>query len=152
MQFYISKQFLTSIVDFKVLVAKYCAMVFLCLLIPVNAVSAEFHCVEHGRIKFTGIYSDMRYGKESGDVIGQEIFIVFSKDGYFAILQSSEGEPSKPVVVPVSIGGMNIKFLVPTYMDSRGEFNGTICNNHLVGTFQGNGQKINLGKKNSYWQ
>lgn len=102
--------------------------------------------------KVTGIYSDMQYNREGGDVVGQEVFIVFSKSGYFAILQLSEGEPSAPVVVPVKVAGSAVTFTVPTEMDTRGTFKGNISGGHLVGTFSGNGQKVDLKRKSSYWQ
>lgn len=103
-------------------------------------------------LKMTGMFSDMRFNSEGGDVLGQEIFIVYSKSGYFAILQSSEGEPGKPVIVPVTLKGASVSFRVPADLDPRGEFHGVISQNELVGTFSGNGQAINLKRKNSYWQ
>ena len=131
---------------------KYYSLVFVFLLMFTHIVRAEAACNVHHHEKITGIYSDMKYNKESGDVVGNEIFIVFSRNGYFAILQSSEGEPSRPVVVPVSVNGVNVRFSVPPDMDSRGDFQGLICNKHLAGKFSGNDQKINLVRKNSYWQ
>lgn len=102
--------------------------------------------------KLTGMFSDMSYNSEGGDVLGQEIFIVYSKDGYFAILQNSEGEPGKPVVVPVTLKGAAVTFRVPATLDPRGEFHGVISQDELVGSFSGNGQTIHLKRKNSYWQ
>jgi len=94
----------------------------------------------------------MQYNAESGDVLGQEIFIVFSRDGYFAILQNSEGEPAVPVVVPLKVLGSNIYFHVPSNLDSRGNFQGVITGAELRGAFSGNDQKVELKRKNSYWQ
>lgn len=102
--------------------------------------------------KLTGMFSDMRFSGEGGDVLGQEIFIVYSKHGYFVVLQSSEGEPGKPVIVPATLKGASVSFRVPADVDSRGEFHGVISQEGLVGTYSGNGQSVNLTRKNSYWQ
>ena len=131
---------------------KYYLLAFIFLLMFTNIASAEVGCNNRNHEKITGIYSNMKYNKESGDVVGNEIFIVFSRNGYFAILQSSEGEPSKPVIVPVSVDGVSIKFSVPLDMDPRGDFHGTICNGHLVGKFSGNNQSVNIKRRSSYWQ
>lgn len=103
-------------------------------------------------LKLTGMFSDMRYSGEGGDVLGQEIFIVYSKGGYFAVLQSSDGEPGAPVIVPAAFKGDEVTFLVPAELDLRGEFHGVVSQEGLVGTFSGNGQSIHLKRKNSYWQ
>lgn len=102
------------------------------------------------KIKLTGMFSDMRYS--GGDVLGQEIFIVYSKPGYFVVLQGSEGEPAKPTIVPATFKGSEVTFFVPADVDSRGEFRGVVSQEGLVGTFSGNGQSIHLNRKNSYWQ
>jgi len=94
----------------------------------------------------------MRYAREGGDVLGQEVFIVYSKDGYFAVLQSSEGEPGKPVIVPVALVGASVTFRVPGDVDARGEFHGVISKDRLIGRFEGNGQVVDLMRRSSYWQ
>jgi hypothetical protein len=102
--------------------------------------------------KVTGVFSDMAYNKEGGDVIGIEIFLVYSNRGYFAVYQSSEGAPSVPVVLPAKVVGSSVSFQIPSEIDSRGSFMGTIDNNELTGCFSGNGQSIHLKRKPSYWQ
>jgi hypothetical protein len=124
----------------------------LCATVFTASFTSESEAQEPSRPKVTGIYSDMRYSQESGDVIGQEVFIIFSKSGYFAILQLSEGEPSPPLVVPAKVAGSSVTFTVPTEMDARGTFKGNVSGNHLVGSFSGSGQKIDLERRNSYWQ
>ena len=110
------------------------------------------HAADVHHARMTGVYTDMKYNKESGDVVGQEIFVVFSKDGYFAILQSSEGEPTAPVVVPLQVDGTSIMFKVPPTLDIRGDFHGRVSGDHLIGTFSGNNQSVDLKRQNSYWQ
>lgn len=102
--------------------------------------------------KLTGIYSDMSYNDDSGDVLGDEVFIVFSNRGYYAVFQGSEGEPYVPVVVPVKVEGNTISFTLPASVDPRGQFHGKIAGGELTGTFSGNAQTIHLKRKASYWQ
>ena len=104
------------------------------------------------KVKVTGIYSDLAYNQEGGDVLGTELFIVFSRQGYYVFFQSSEGEPSVPMVVKAKVSGSNITFALPPEADPRGEFVGKITDNELVGSFKANGQAIHLKRKNSYWQ
>ena len=78
----------------------------------------------------------MSFHKESGDVIGLEIFLVFSRDGYFVIFQGSEGSPSAPLIVPASIKNGNVTFTVPEGNGYSGRFDGHISNGMLVGSFK----------------
>lgn len=100
----------------------------------------------------TGIYSDMTYNAAGGDVLGNEAFIVFSAKGYYVVFQGSEGEPYPPVVAPAKVDGASIQFTLPESVDLRGEFQGQVIGNELVGSFKSNGQILHLKRKNSYWQ
>lgn len=102
--------------------------------------------------KVTGIFSNMTYNTEGGDVLGVEVFITYSRQGYFVVYQSSEGEPSMPVVVPAKVTGAAISFDVPAAADPRGHFAGTIDAQELTGTFSGNQEVVHLKRKASYWQ
>lgn len=102
--------------------------------------------------RITGIYSDLTYHEESGDVLGDEVFVVFSNQGYFVVFQGSEGAPYRPVVVPAQVDGASISFVLPPQVDPRGAFSGQLVNDELVGTFKNNGQSIRLKKRASYWQ
>lgn len=96
--------------------------------------------------------SNMAYNREGGDVLGIEVFIVHSNRGYFAVYQSSEGEPAPPVVIPVKLTGTSVSFEVPPSVDARGNFTGTIDAKGLAGSFSGSGEKVRLERKASYWQ
>lgn len=103
--------------------------------------------------KVTGMYSNVSYNREGGDIVGMEVFVVYSRDGYRVVYQSSEGEPSSPVVVPAKIDGNAISFsLPPPGTDPRGNFTGKIKPTEMVGTFSGNGQTVHLPRRASYWQ
>ena len=104
--------------------------------------------------KLTGVYTNLEYSSESGDVIGMEVFLVYSKKGYYAIFQDSEGEPSIPVVISAKIDSKNITFIIPRNSGTSysGEFKGRFTERGLVGAFKGIKQKIILERRNSYWQ
>lgn len=99
----------------------------------------------------TGMFTDMRYHAESGDVVGTEVLVVYSRDGYRVVYQSSEGEPGVPVVVPAKVEGMRLTFDVPASADPRGTFNGTFDAQGLEGDFSGSGERIHLTRAASYW-
>lgn len=104
------------------------------------------------------MYSDMAFNKESGDVSGIEIFIVFSQDGFKAMFQDAEGSPSVPVIIPVDVKGPNIAFELPARNGYSGKFVGRIENGKLVGRFlsgatgKEGGSEIRLKRGKSYWQ
>jgi hypothetical protein len=108
--------------------------------------------------KITGIYTDMRMHSQTGDVVGVEIFLVFSRSGYQVIFQDAEGSPSVPVVVPATIDADRIEFSLPERSGYSGKFVGTIRASTITGEFA-NGQLSSVGKKTfvlkrrkSYWQ
>jgi hypothetical protein len=94
----------------------------------------------------------MTYNQEGGDVLGTEIFIVLSNQGYFAVYQFSEGEPSPPVVVKATVTGAAVTFSLPGEAGASGEFRGTVTDTELVGSFAKSHQTIRLKRRNSYWQ
>jgi len=59
--------------------------------------------------RVTGLFSDMRRIAEAGDVVGMEVFIVYSTDGirgrHWAFVQIAEGVPAQPFLVEVSVVG-----------------------------------------------
>lgn len=101
--------------------------------------------------KVTGIYTDMSYNAEGGDVIGTEIFLVNTSHGYYVVFQSGEGEPSIPVVVAAEVSGTSIRFVLPHDM-AGGMFTGRIYPGQLIGSFSSNKKTIHLKRKASYWQ
>ncbi|HEV8199269.1 MAG TPA: hypothetical protein VGS03_04545 [Candidatus Polarisedimenticolia bacterium] len=101
--------------------------------------------------RVTGIYSDMRFIQNSGDVLGTEIMIVTSVKGYYAFIQVSEGEPAVPVVVPITVEGAMVSFNVPDSLGG-GEFRGKVSDIGLTGGFGGDRQSWNLKRGKSYWQ
>lgn len=104
-----------------------------------------------------GIYSDMARHQESGDILGIEIIISATKSGYFAVVQTSEGMPCKPVVAAVVIEGGKIRINIPADACYDGMLNGLIKPDGLLLSFANGAlssrgdQAFLLPKKNSFW-
>jgi len=107
----------------------------------------------------TGFFSDMRYVREAGGVIGTEVWISYARDQYWACVQTAEGEPNPPEVVAVDVSGSKIKFTIMKQRvdqqqnllpEQRMDFAGTVSAAGITGTF--NGQDVVLKRRNSYWQ
>jgi hypothetical protein len=65
----------------------------------------------------TGFFTNMRYIPEAGDVLGDSVWIVYARGHFYAAIQDAEGEPDPPVVVPVEVSGLRVKFTVKIPMD-----------------------------------
>ncbi len=107
--------------------------------------------------KITGIYSNLTYNQEAGDLIGAEIWIVLGGEHrYFAIMQCAEGYPSKPVVVTATVKGTNVEFSANNDADSncpKNKFSGIITTDGLRGKFEGTKDYPGFLKRGeSYWQ
>lgn len=109
----------------------------------------------------TGIFSDLYYNEEGGDLLGTEIFIVLSgNDKYVAFFQHWEGGGDPAIVVPVTIGVDNhVSFEIPEPALGAGTYEGRITKTEFdgVGTHHlSNGQlskhPIRLKRKKTYWQ
>ena len=108
------------------------------------------------QIRVTGIFSNREYIPEAGDLGGREIFVIYGgKAGYFALVQCSEGFPSKPALVAAEINGMKLEFTL-SESDSGGcpaeTFIGEINKKELKGQFSGEREPSVLKRKQSYWQ
>jgi hypothetical protein len=110
------------------------------------------------RPRITGLFTDMRYSAETGDLVGTEVWIVYGAGGYYATVQIAEGEPRAPQVVPVEVSGSNVRFTVrEKWIDQDGKpapdttmvFDGTVTSRGFTGTAN---SRFNLKRGNSYWQ
>lgn len=104
------------------------------------------------QFKVTGVFSSLHFNNESGDLLGEELIILYSKDGYNVIFQTSEGEPTAPVITKAEIEKDIIKFILPPPLDMNGKFSGEISKEKIIGRFERNKQVLILKRKNSYWQ
>ena len=108
----------------------------------------------------TGFFSDMRYMKESGDLVGTEVWIMKAGGGrYYAAVQDAEGGPSVPVVVPVEVSGSKIRFTITKHLvDQDGRpapdlvvrYDGIVTRAGLSG--MANSEPLKLKRGKSYWQ
>ena len=107
-------------------------------------------------VKVTGIYSNLHYNEEGGDLLGEEIFIVYGDMGeYFASVQCAQGGTRAPFIAKVEVTNNNIEFVIPnnnTHLCTPGIFRGTITNTGISGEFKGSGYKVFLERGKSYWQ
>ena len=106
--------------------------------------------------QIAGIYTDMRYVAEAGDLLGIEIFIVPSEGAqqYVAFVQEAEGVPTEPVVVPVIQKNGRIS-IAAKFNGANWKFDGTITKMAFDGTLTidaGKPERIHLRRKKSYWE
>jgi len=101
--------------------------------------------------KVTGIFSDLNYVEEAGDLIGMEVFIFFAGEPR-VLYQESAGEPMEPSLVKARIQGDSIEFTVPQLGGGHRTFKGRITKTHLIGKFTGSRETIKLPRRSSYWQ
>jgi hypothetical protein len=103
----------------------------------------------------TGTFSSLFYHKEAGDLLGFEIRIVFTRNGYQGTFQAAEGGPDELILIKgITIEDNKIKFLIPGPSIYEGEFSGHITNKGIKGTLiLRNGNKIilDLKRQQSYW-
>lgn len=126
------------------------ALLLLCLL-STPGYGAE-------QVQMTGIFSNMRYNKESGDLNGIEVFITRSIDGYHVQFQSTANGALAPVLVSAEVDPPYIEFVLPRIPHSySGKFKGKVSAQGLQGRFE-SGQLVDgkkdffLKRKASYWQ
>ena len=124
-------------------------LVLLMVLAPAWAVLADTP-------RITGIYSDMHYYEDAGDLAGMEVIIVLGPSApggaFWVLFQDSGGEPSTPILVQATVTGQKIEFTLPADASSLGTFRGKVTEAALVGRFSGMQGKIRLPRGRSYWQ
>jgi len=117
------------------------------------------HSDAFGGSRVTGIYTDMRYNEEGGDLLGTEIFLLQGKSGYYVSFQSAQGVPETPLLVAAKVARNRLTFTLPSSKATySGLFEGRIYSDRIEGHFTG-GQLSPTGTKSfvlrkgqSYWQ
>lgn len=102
-------------------------------------------------VQVTGFFSNMEYFDETGDVVGMEVFILYSSGGYWVLFQDAQGAPAAPVLVKAAITGDALEFTLPASA-GLGSFKGQVTASALVGKFSGMQKAIRLPRAKSYWQ
>lgn len=109
--------------------------------------------------RVTGFFTDMHYIQETGDVLGDEVWIVYARGKYWAAVQIAEGSPEPPVVVPVEVSGSTVKFSLSLKQvgpdgkpvpDLVIPFEGTVSQLGL--SVKANAGQFNLQRRASFWQ
>ncbi len=123
---------------------------FLALLVLSLAVGPVF--AQTTKLKVTGIYSNLRYIQEGGDLLGMELLVVPSEAGYTGFVQIAEGGAPYTAVVPVVATGSRISFTLPSdgaygAMKFDGELKGASL---VIKSPEGANETLMRGK--SYWQ
>lgn len=127
---------------------------FTAMLFSVAASAAQ-----DAAVHITGMYSNLYYNEEGGDLLGTELFIFRSNVGYQVLVQMAEGELPTAVLVPLDVDGANIRFTLPGGGDEKSvTFLGTVSAIGITGHWS-NGQLSSTGTKDeilkrgkSYWQ
>ena len=105
--------------------------------------------------KIAGLYSNLTYNDEGGDLLGMEIFVFLGDKRYYALVQESSGEPSKPHLLPLTlIGEDSIRINYPPG-NAIIKLEGTIYQDKLVIRLHFKShttEPITLKRGNSYWQ
>ena len=117
-------------------------------------VSLSSSANEH--IQVTGVFSSLYYNEEGGDLLGNELIVSYGGQGnYYVSVQCAQGGVRGPFIVKALITENQITFNVPdnnSHLCATGNFKGSISASKLTGTFGDGSFKVNLPRKNSYWQ
>lgn len=116
--------------------------------------SFEAHSQQSSSPWVAGTYSSFEYNKEGGDLNGVEIRLVPTRKGIKAVVQFAEGGAGDVVVVDVTVSGAHIHFVLPSTFDTAGDFEGTVTEKALDGTFKyqgGASEHLVLPRGSSYW-
>jgi hypothetical protein len=110
-----------------------------CFLVAALAISVvpltQAYAAEEQKPRVPGIYSDLAYSNEGGDLLGTEIFIIpIGNSEYVAFFQCWGGESTQPVTVPVKVSGDAISFTVRLPSCGVGAYKGRISKNAFDAT------------------
>jgi hypothetical protein len=85
---------------------------------------------EEQKPRVPGIYSDLAFKSDAGDLLGTEMFIIPIGFGEYAVFfQCWGGESTQPVTVPVKVNGDAISFTVRSPSCGVGAYKGHISKN-----------------------
>lgn len=110
-------------------------------------------------VRVPGIYSDLTYNNDSGDLHGTELFIVVAPDDRgprYSVFFQCWGEGGfDPVAIPAKVDGDKVSFIVPPPSVVAGAYEGRITKSGFDGSYRldnGNTSSIHLKRKKSYWE
>jgi len=126
---------------------KFILIITMCLLSIVNIATAN------ERVKYSGTFSTFYYNEEGGDLLGTELRIVFTSNGYQGTIQIAEGTPSKLMFITPVFKERNISFLIDDE-SYKGRFEGKYTELGIEGkiSYEGGGESVErLPRKAGYW-
>ena len=101
--------------------------------------------------KVTGTFSTLQnMGSDVEDLVGIEVTIVGTGNGLQAIVQTADGIPTAPAIVPVKVDGTRVSFPIPSMNGELMEFKGKVTPQGLTGKLDG--KSLTLPRRKSYWQ
>ena len=87
---------------------------YLCTLVPACLLlAAPGALLSQAPVRITGIYGDLHYVEEAGDVIGTEIIVSRTKTRYRVVFQEGVGEPGPVDTVEATVRGDSLFFQLP---------------------------------------
>jgi hypothetical protein len=136
---------------------KAVSMVFwlaLAVALPAFATDSQLEPSETGQEpQITGMYSNLEYIEEAGDLVGIEVYVVGGSEGYVAVVQCAGGGPGSPVVTPLVISGAEISFQLPEGQEDCGtSFSGAVSKEGLRGRFGGEIEERWIPRRKGFWE
>jgi hypothetical protein len=107
----------------------------------------------------TGVYSNIYFNRTSNVHLGIELFVLYTRDGYYVLFQEARGAPDVPILVKAEVDQDRIAFELPDRIGYHGRFSGRIGPEALTGSFAE--PQLNrvtdtllftLRRTQSYWQ
>ncbi len=98
----------------------------------------------------TGVFGDLHWVPEAGDIVGTEVIVVRTAGAYRVIFQEGLGEPGPVDTVPASIRGDSLFFDLPanpTWRIPARSFRGQIAPKQLRGRFAGHSDELVLPRR-----
>jgi hypothetical protein len=107
------------------------------------------------KTKMTGIFSNLAYSAQGGDMVGVEVFITSDRNAFYAIVQCGAGRLGAPILVSAIVDAPQISFTLPKENEANcpeGEVRGTITAYGLRVKIEDRGWSEYLPRRKSYWQ
>jgi hypothetical protein len=125
------------------------------MCVTVALFGSAIACASADAPKLQGIYSNMEPSVEQGQLIGMEVFIlphVLDEEvAYVALVQFSDGLPTRPQLVEVAVQDDGISFTAVHPIEGEIGFRGSIDTDGLTGRFDALGE-VALPRGESIWQ
>lgn len=114
--------------------------------------ASDVSCAQAAAREMAGIYSDLTYNNEGGDLLGMELMVVPAPTGYTVFVQIAEGDLQVASVVPLTVTDTRVSFTLPSGgayggMHFEGQWRGSLMIIHLP-----SGKEETLRRGKSYWQ